>query len=219
MIDIRDTDIETASQEHPEVAAPRPEYRQAHFEPKPGEDLPSTPRQVFDALPHMPGLRTEIIDGRLIVSPVGTPEHARHAVRLMCALLPILNEREWEAFPGNVDVCLDGTRDPVEPDLVIAPLDCPRWGDRELLSSGLILVAEVVSVGSAVHDREIKPVMYARGGVPCYLIIDPLVDPRQVTLMSEPGQGRYHRSVSVTMGEKLEIPEPIGFALDTGIFL
>lgn len=45
--------------------------------------LPGTARELFDALPQLPGLRTEIIDGRLIVSPVGTPSTAG----LRCFLL------------------------------------------------------------------------------------------------------------------------------------
>ncbi|WP_181871223.1 Uma2 family endonuclease [Sphaerisporangium album] len=120
------------------------------------EPLPSTPRELFDALPPLP-LRTEIINGRMIVSPMGTPEHADAAMSLYRALLAVIVPHGWRAYTGNVDVCIDGPRDPIVPDFVLAPVDCPRWGDRELLSSGLLMVAEVVSPSSVREDREDKP--------------------------------------------------------------
>jgi Uma2 family endonuclease len=193
--------------------------RAARFRTDDDKMLPATPREVFDALPSLPGLRTEIIDGRLIVSPVGTPEHADKAVLLFRALLPLMDENDWRLYPGNVDVCIGGSRDPVEPDLVVAPANCPRWGHRELLSSGLKMVAEVVSPGSTVDDRERKPGIYARGGVPVYLLIDPVATPASVTVYSEPVDGCYQTSSTVVMGGELHIPKPIDMPLTTSIFL
>ncbi len=180
--------------------------------------LPSTPRELFDALPPLP-LRTEIINGRMIVSPMGTPEHGRSAMRLCRALFPLIDEHGWDAFTGNVDVCIDGPHDPIIPDLVLAPLECPRWGDRELLSSGLLMVAEVVSPSSIREDREDKPDIYARGGVPVMLVIDPEDGPPSVTVLSDPEHGSYQTVTRVTMGKPLRLPFPIDFDLDTGIFL
>jgi Uma2 family endonuclease len=180
--------------------------------------LPGTARELFDALPQLPGLRTEIIDGRLIVSPVGTPEHARIAMRLYSALLPLIEEKGWDGFSGNVDVCIDGPRDPVEPDFVLAPANCPRWGARELLSSGLLMVAEIVSPGSVVDDRDRKPDLYASGLVPVMLLIDPVATPATVTVLSDPKEGEYQTLARVAVGSGLHIPEPIGFTLETSVF-
>ncbi|MBP2706075.1 Uma2 family endonuclease [Microbispora sp. RL4-1S] len=196
----------------------KPHGRGPALAPVPEHPLPSTPRELFDSLPPLPGLRTEIIDGRLIVSPVGTPEHGRSAMRLYRAFIPFMDQRGWDAWAGNVDVCLDGTREPVEPDFVLAPADCPRWGDRELLSSGLMLVGEIVSRGSAQDDRDKKPGMYAGGGVPVMLLVDPVSEPPTVTVFSEPKEGLYQMSSSVTFGREIHIPDPIGFTLDTSIF-
>lgn len=195
--------------------------RPADLRPSPAtasQPLPGTARELFDALPQLPGLRTEVIDGRLIVSPVGTPEHARIAMRLYNALLPLIEERDWDGFSGNVDVCIDGPRDPVEPDFVLAPADCPRWGDRELLSSGLIMVAEIVSPGSVVDDRDRKPGIYASGQVPIMIIVDPVVTPATVTVLSDPKDGVYLTSTRVAVGSPVHIPEPVGFTLDTSVF-
>lgn len=179
---------------------------------------PRTARELFDALPQLTGFRTEIIDGRLIVSPVGTPEHARIAMRLYSALLPLIEEKGWDGFSGNVDVCIDGPRDPVEPDFVLAPADCPRWGERELLSSGLLMAAEIVSPGSVVDDRDRKPGVYALGRIPVMVIIDPVATPATVTVLSDPKDGVYLTSARVAVGTPLHIPDPVGFTLDTSVF-
>ncbi|WP_436760474.1 Uma2 family endonuclease [Streptosporangium sp. V21-05] len=197
--------------------------RRSHAKLRPSPEtssqpLPGTARELFDALPQLPGLRTEIIDGRLVVSPMGGPEHARIAMRLYRALLPLLEEKEWDGFSGNVDVRIDGPRDPVVPDFVLAPADCPRWGARELLSSGLLMVAEIVSPGSTVDDRDRKPVIYASGGVPVTLLIDPVAAPATVTVLSDPKEGEYRTSTRVETGSRLHLPEPVGFTLDTSIF-
>ncbi|GAT65295.1 membrane protein [Planomonospora sphaerica] len=180
--------------------------------------LPSTARELFDALPQLPGLRTEVIDGRLIVSPVGTPEHGWTAMLIYDALRPVVMERGWRAYAGNVDVSIDGPRDPVEPDFVLAPADCPRWGTRELLSSGLFMVAEIVSPGSVIDDRDRKPDLYAMGLVPVMLLIDPVAAPATVTVFSDPKGGEYHTVSRVAAGSPLHLPAPVDFTLDTSIF-
>ncbi|GAB3886537.1 hypothetical protein GCM10027612_23790 [Microbispora bryophytorum subsp. camponoti] len=119
----------------PMVATSRKPHGPA-LAPVPERPLPGTPRELFDSLPPLPGLRTEIIDGRLIVSPVGTPEHGQAAMHLFRAFIPLLDERGWRAWAGNVDVCIDGSREPVEPDFVLAPKDCPRWGSANCCPRG-----------------------------------------------------------------------------------
>ncbi|WP_093169912.1 Uma2 family endonuclease [Sinosporangium album] len=180
---------------------------------------PSTPRELFDALPPLPGLRTEIIDGSLIVSAVDTPEHGRMAMRLYRLLLEEIEKNDWDGFTGNVDVCIEGPRDPVEPDFVLAPADCPRWGERELLSSGLIMAAEVVSPGSVEQDRVAKPRIYAGGGVPMMLLIDLVASPPAVTVFSDPREGVYQAVGKVPMGTSLYLPHPIDLDVDTAVFL
>lgn len=195
--------------------------RPASLRPSPdtaSHHLPGTARELFDALPRLPGLRTEIIDGRLIVSPVGTPEHGWTATLLSYELYPLVRERGWRAYAGNVDVRIDGPRDPVEPDFVLAPADCPRRGERELLSSGLLMVAEIVSPGSVTDDRDRKPAVYALGRIPVTVIIDPVATPATVTVLSDPKEGVYLTSTRVAVGTPVHIPDPIGFTLDTSVF-
>lgn len=186
--------------------------------PVPGRRLPRTPRELFDALPSLPGLQMEVVDGRFVARRRDAVEHASAAMRLFEALLPLMDDRDWQGWAGNVGVCLDGTHEPVVPDLVLAPRGCPRWEDRELLSSGLMLIAEVVSNGSAEDDRGKKPVIYAGGDVPVMLLVDPLTRPASVTVYSDPKEGRYQVTSTVPFGREIFVPHPIGFTLDTSVF-
>lgn len=178
-----------------------------------------TARDLLETLPPTPGFRAEVIDGNLIVSPVGTPEHSWSATLLSYALQPLVMERKWRAHVGGVNVCIDGPRDSLVPDFVLAPADCPRWGTLELRSSGLILVTEVVSPGSARADRDDKPRIYAAGGVPIMLIVDLIATPPAVTVLSDPGDDGYRAVTRVQPGKPLRIPSPVDFDLDTSIFL
>jgi hypothetical protein len=202
--------------------APPPAKQKAAAEAAP-QDAPApcaeNLRALYDHLvPHLGRWRAEAIDGRLVLSPVGSPDHQWTGGLLYEALLPVARQRGWRAWPG-LDVCLPGSRHPYEPDFVMAPKDAPRWGDREVFTDGLIMVGEVVSPGSVQLDRERKPGIYAGGGVPILLLVDRLADPPTVTVFSDPKDGRYARSGSVQMGEKLHIPEPVDVVFDTSVLL
>ncbi|MEV4182840.1 Uma2 family endonuclease [Streptosporangium canum] len=184
------------------------------------EDHPAlTPREFFESLPSTLCLRAEIIDGNLLLSPSGTPHHARMARRLSRALIPVEDDNDWESFSGDVDICIEGPRDTVIPDYCLALRDAPLWGDREILSSGLIMVAEVVSPGSMEVDRIAKPRIYAGCGIPIMLIIDPVASPATVTVLSDPEDGAYRTTTRTEMGKPVRIPGPVDFELDTSIFL
>ncbi|MFC5821514.1 Uma2 family endonuclease [Nonomuraea harbinensis] len=183
-----------------------------------GEKELTTLRDVYDALVGRTKMRAEIIDGRLIVSPLGTPEHQVMIGKLVLALGARASERGWVIVPG-LSICMDGSRDPYEPDFALYPPDAPRWGAREVYASGLIMVAETVSASSTHDDREHKPGIYATARIPIYLLIDPIAEPAQVTVFSEPKDGRYTISTSVDLGKEIHLPDPVDFLLDTAVFL
>ena len=188
------------------------------FAPTSTKRMPETARELFDALPELPGFRAEVIEGNLIVSPVGTPEHADCAMELYRALLPVMDEQGWRGRAGNVDVCIEGPREPVEPDFVLAPSDCPRWGERELLSSGLIMVAEVVSHSSAGRDRDREaPALCdrSRADLPADR---PDRQAPVVTVHSDIDDGVYRAVNQVALGAPIQLPKPIDIELDTSIF-
>ena len=66
-----------------------------------------------------------------------------------------------------------------------------RMRHHELLASGVLLVAEVVSPSSRRSDRVAKARAYAQGGIPLYLISDNFANPPEVILLSQPGEHGY----------------------------
>ncbi|WP_157246177.1 Uma2 family endonuclease [Nonomuraea typhae] len=182
----------------------------------PADQLPTTVRELFDALPPLPGLRVEVIEGTLRVSPMGKPKHQAIAWRLSRLFIPVIDREDWECY-GGVNICIDGPRDTLVPDFALAPKDCPLWGDSELRSTGVILAAEVVSPGSAHDDRVIKPDLYAAGGVPIYLLIDPLEG--SVSVHYEIVDELYNKKALQPLGCTLPLPAPIDFDLDTSTLL
>ncbi|MBB6547872.1 Uma2 family endonuclease [Nonomuraea rubra] len=181
-----------------------------------GEPMFQTTRELFDALPPLPGFRVELIEGNLLVSPLGSPEHSWRAADLHDALFPLRKERGWSGSPQGPGICIEGPRDSASPDYVLSPPDCNRWGN-ELLSSGVIMAAEIVSPSSIHTDRVAKLHLYALGKIPVYLLIDPIAQPPVVTVYSNLQDGEYRTATSVAMGKVICLPSPIDFELDTSM--
>ena len=80
---------------------------------------------------------------------------------------------------------------------------------------GIELVLEVTSSRPDL-DRNAKRRAYAQAGIPLYLLVDR--EHRRVTLFSHAAYGDYLQTYKVPFGDKLELPDPFGFALDTASF-
>jgi Uma2 family endonuclease len=160
------------------------------------------------------GVRAELIDGELVVSPTGSVWHSEAVDELMDQLFELKRRRGWR-FHTYLTAHIPPTRERLIPDLMVAPKEAPPFGECELLSPGALLVAEVVSPWSRRRDREVKPRAYAQGGVPLYLLIDRFASPPAVSLFSEPGEQGYGKSQVAAAGEPLRLPKPFGIALDT----
>jgi Uma2 family endonuclease len=166
----------------------------------------------------LPGHRVELIDGLIVVSPSGSRWHSDAISELIFQMVDETRRHGWRIHT-NLAVHIAATRERLIADLMIAPRDAPGFGDCELLSHGVLFVAEAVSPSSRRHDREVKPRAYAQGRVPLYLLIDQLADPPAVTLFREPGEDRYRHSETATAGQPLRLPDPFGIALDVSRLL
>ena len=115
------------------------------------------------------GLRYELIDGSLIVSPSATFGHNAIARWIANAL--------EEACPTDAYVVgtdqsasIDGHNEP-RPDVVVAHVE--HYEHSPFPITDALLVVEVVSPTSALRDTETKRGLYARAGVPSYWIVVP----------------------------------------------
>lgn len=173
--------------------------------------------ELFWSLGEMPGHRTELLEGRIVVSPVAVYWHSQVALWLYEQFRAASQANGWAQSLAS-DLVLPVTRDIVEPDHLIIrdPAKVPDL-QSDVPVDHVLLVSEIISPSSAREDREVKPVRYALAGIPFYLLIDRLARPSTITLFSVPGDPGYARAQVVqagTGGGQLAIPAPVGVILD-----
>ncbi|MEU1509503.1 Uma2 family endonuclease [Kitasatospora sp. NPDC005748] len=174
-------------------------------------DLDQALWQVWKEMDVPEGIRAEIIEGAIEMSP--TRGHRRFSVnrRVSRALDRYLGGGGYgPAQDGNVIAGLKV----LAPDVFVAPDDVDEIEHPEglgVLASGVVLVVETVSPGSAARRRDLvlKPRAYATAGIPVYVIIDDFDDGGAVTVLTGPDieRGAYARSVRTPYGEEAFVPE------------
>jgi Uma2 family endonuclease len=167
--------------------------------------------ELDNALPE--GFTAELIGGRLIVAPAPDGDHDEDVIYVARQIHARLPEVQLYQERGlAVDTYRDGR---ARADGVVAPLRYFRgqksWAD----ASGVLLVVEVTSgaEADAEIDRVEKRDAYAASSIPVYLLIDR--HRGEAVVHWGPANGRYTHRASAVFGEKLSLPEPFGFELDT----
>ena len=163
------------------------------------------------------GCRVEIIEGIVTAAPPPANDHNNIANRLQ--------RRLYDAIAPDIGIYQTlGVEVPDSsglyiPDVAVFPeASLDRPGHRVPASEAL-LIAEITSPGNADHDRKKKLWGYAHAGVPVYLLIDAYAEAGPtVTLYRTPRRGCYRESVPVPFGKAVELPEPFGITLETGLF-
>jgi Uma2 family endonuclease len=122
----------------------------------------------LDALPE-DGIRRELIDGVLHVSPSPASFHQIIAGRLMVAL-------EESCPPGYVvtqavEVRVSKRRSFI-PDVLVVTAESAAANPRKFQPHEVLLAVEIVSPSSTGMDRVAKPGFYAEAGIPFYWRIE-----------------------------------------------
>lgn len=144
--------------------------RAEHFMGMP-ETLERWTAERVRALPD-DGLRHEIVDGELFVTPAPSADHQRAVLEMAVALRAYLKGQGLgEVMVSPADLELDA-RTLVQPDVFVVPLTAGarprRWSDV----GGLLLAVEILSPSTARADRTAKRRRYQRAGIPEYWIVD-----------------------------------------------
>jgi Uma2 family endonuclease len=119
----------------------------------------------YDALGE--GVRGEYIDGRLFVSAFPTGWHQRLCLRLYQQLEPQLPA----GYVANLGIGWRPQSDEYGPDLIVYRL--ADHDERASRFTGLPLLAVEVLSTNAGRDLVVKPVRYARAGLPQYWVVHP----------------------------------------------
>jgi Uma2 family endonuclease len=133
--------------------------------------LPRYTVDQVDGLPEYPGIRYELLDGLLLVSPAPASVHAVITSRIISMLMGgIPEEHAYVASPGELRL------EPftsLVPDVLVYPVKFGLGAPWKDITEWLLAV-EIVSPSSAVYDRDYKRRAYLTLGVQEYWVVDPM---------------------------------------------
>lgn len=158
------------------------------------------------ALPEDHSHRVELVDGVILVSPLGTVRHQRLLFRAAKALDSACPP-DMEATTG-LNVQLSGSR------LLIPDFTVNRPGEDGLVLpvEDLVLAGEVLSPSTKFVDLTTKRRLYAEAGVPFYLVVDPAEAEVTATLF-ELEAGEY-TEVARSEGGAIKLPRPFPVTIE-----
>lgn len=119
-----------------------------------------------------PGVKLELVNGEVAVSPSPTPNHSR----LIVILSSILEQHTFARGLGEIYQDVDTILDRFEvrrPDILYYAKDRLQLVGEKAMEGPPDLAIEVISPSSVEIDREDKFVQYRDSGVAYYWIVDP----------------------------------------------
>ena len=152
-------------------------------------------------LPQDDGLRRELIDGELYVSPSPVRRHQRAVMAISARLYTYVQEHGGEVLPAPADVVFSPST-VVEPDVVyVAARRVADLTDERFVDIAPDLVVEVSSPSTRRLDLIKKRGLYEREGVEEYWFVD--LDDDQVDVHRLDKDGHYGPPTSLGVGDVL----------------
>ena len=146
------------------------------------------------------GLRYELVDGTLLVSPAPSKVHQRCVLRLG-VILDAACPPDLEVLPAPTDYQPTSTRS-LQPDLLVVRRDDPGDG---AVTTPLSLAVEVLSPSSRSIDWVLKRELYEQAGVAAYWVVDPAVPSVTIWLLAD---GHYGEPLVVAGADVLSLDQP-----------
>jgi Uma2 family endonuclease len=146
---------------------------------------------------------SELVEGRLVMSPSPSPLHNLASGEIWLALRRGLPDDLVAVQDVDVDLGLAESDAPGfvrRPDIVVVRRDVPRRVQREggvIRASEVLVVVELVSPSSRRTDHVVKRGEYADAGIPHYWIVD-LAEPVSLLACHLAGEFGYADGAAVT---------------------
>jgi Uma2 family endonuclease len=118
------------------------------------------------------GVRLELVDGEISVSPSPNPRHSMIVLELAAILKAYIRQNDSGILLADVDTVF-GAYDVRRPDLLFFSKPHAHFVTDKKLLALPDLAIEVTSPSSGTVDRHDKFTQYAAGGVSFYWIVDP----------------------------------------------
>ena len=145
------------------------------------------------------GLRYEVIDGVLHMSPPPNSAHQDVSSRLSYALMHhVYTQNLGYVYAAPRGVLLPGQPVPVQPDLLFVRAELRSIVGPQNVEGIPDLVVEILSPGNWSYDRKEKFLLYQEAGVPEYWIVDPRLKTVEVFLLDD---GEYVLTGEWGMGD------------------
>lgn len=169
-----------------------------------------TARQFLQLGEDPAGVRLELVNGEVAVSPSPWPGHSNIDTKLRSLLDRHVTECDLGVVFGDVDTIF-GEHDVRRPDLIFFTKRRLHLVGRTAMEGPPDLCVEIVSPSSSTTDRLDKFQQYEAGGVAHYWILDPI--PRSIEGFKlrrgkyvPTGEGRDDQTVHLPPFPKLAIP-------------
>jgi len=162
---------------------------------------------------------SELVEGRLIMSPSPVPDHNVASLELAIVLRPSLPDEFEVVQDMDVDLGLAPADEPGscrQPDLIVVGRGARKRVRAEgglIRASEVLLAVEIVSPSSRRIDHRHKRADYADAGIPNYWIID-LDEPISLTECRLTEQFGYQDNQVATGTFTAELPFPVKITLD-----
>lgn len=131
-----------------------------------------TARQFLELGEDPPGVRLELVDGEVAVSPSPVPRHGYVVFRLAAILVEYVEQNSLGRVYPDIDTIL-GTYDIRRPDILYFSKDRLHLVGEKAMEGPPDLCIEVLSPSSGTIDRKDKFNQYEKAGVAHYWIVDP----------------------------------------------
>ncbi|MFD7837468.1 Uma2 family endonuclease [Streptomyces sp. NPDC059761] len=168
----------------------------------------------FESLEAPEGIKVELLRGEIVM--MAGPDLV-HNLIVQTIQDAIPRDRWHRLQTQDVDLLRESSEP--QPDLVVLPRDAAPASGRLMPVEVITLLVEVVSKTSKLRDYVTKRSIYAAGGVPTYLIVDPFE--AKCTLLTEPvgtgEQAGYRTERNSKFGEAVPL-DGLGVMLDTADF-
>src|SRR5262245_10981864 len=154
------------------------------------------------------GIRRELVDGVLFVSPAPAHSH-QSAVATLFALLDESCPADLRPSHG-VEIRINHKRSLI-PDVMVVAREAAERDPRIFQPSEVVLAVEIVSPTSVSIDRILKPALYAGAGIGGYWRIEPTEDYRLYAYALAPGGDVYVESGAFEGIVSVAQPWPLKF--------
>jgi Uma2 family endonuclease len=165
----------------------------------------------LERLPDDDGMRYELLDGVLLVSPAPVKKHQR-AVKGLAWTLEAACPPELEILFAPFDWQPD-RRNSLEPDVLVIRADNQ---EEKAVTEPLTLAVEVLSPSSRKRDLVQKHAKYEQAGVASYWVVDP---DRPAVLAWDLVDGRYQLVGQAEAGRELRLTLPFPVTLTPSALL